>query len=329
MLNYPAKFLPFYLVVALIFLFIPGFCAQIELTEIQKQAIMYRQQGWHLQEEGKIDEALTYYQKATLLDPNYVMAYNDTGIILEAMGYPEQAEQMYLKAIKVDPNYPDSYSNLALLYEEEKDYSNAILYWIKRATFGGSGDAWAEAARKRLEDIARVYPEAFSGIGGQSKENPQQLNVAQPSLNLKQPRESLEVIPEALPQLEVSKLPTQEVAQPSLSPLESRLPRESSEVIPEALPQLDVSKLPTSEIELPRTEKTPSEVSLFREQVIPESQMVDNKTRALQHLTLAKQNFARGQYVAALKEATVAEYFDSSNAEISTFVNTIRQKLLK
>jgi tetratricopeptide (TPR) repeat protein len=283
MSNYPAKFLPFYLMAALIILFIPAFCAQSELTEIQKQAIVYRQQGWQLQQEGKIDEALSYYQKATVLDPNYVMAYNDTGVIFEAMGYPERAKQMYLKAIEIDPDYPNSYSNLALLYEEEKDYTNAILYWIRRATFGGSQDAWAEVARKRLENIARVYPEAYRDIGERYKENLQQLNLAQPSLS----------------------------------------------VTPEALPQLDISKLPTYEIELPRTKESPSEVSLFRERVTSGSQMPDNKTRALQHLALAKQSFARGQYVAALKEATVAEYFDSSNAEISAFVYTIRKKLLK
>ena len=265
MSNYPAKFFPFYLVVALIFLFIPGFCAQSELTEIQKQAIMYRQQGWQLQEEGKIDEALSYYQKATVLDPNYVMAYNDTGVIFEAMGYPEQAKQMYLKAIEIDSDYPNSYSNLALLYEEEKDYTNAILCWIKRATFGGSQDAWAEVARKRLENIARVYPEAYRDIGERYKEN---------------------------------------------------------------LQQLEVSKVPTEGLELLRVEE-PKKINLFDEYTTSQSQIIDNKTRALQHLALAKQSFARGQYVAALKEATVAEYFDSSNAEISAFVYTIRKKLLK
>jgi len=283
MSNYPARFLPLYLMAALIFLFTPAFCAQSELTELQKQAIVYRQQGWQLQQEGKIEEALSYYEKATILDPNYAVAYNDSGIILEALGYPEQAEQMYLKAIEVDPDYPNSYSNLALLYEEAKDYPNAILYWIKRATFAGAGDPWAEVARKRLEDIARVYPEAYRDVTSRYKENLQPLSPAQPSLS----------------------------------------------VTPEPLPQLDITKLPTSEIELPRTQESPAEVSLFREQVTPGSQTPDNKTRALKHLALAKQSFARGDYVAALKEATVAEYFDSSNAEISAFLYTVRKKLLK
>lgn len=283
MSNYPAKFLPLYVMAASIFLFTPAFCAQKDLTELQKQAIVYRQQGWRLQQEGSIDEALSYYQKATVLDPGYAVAYNDSGIILEAMGYPQEAEQMYLKAIEVDPDYPNSYSNLALLYEEKKDYTNAILYWIRRATFAGPGDAWAEVARKRLEDIARVYPGAYRDVEGKYKENLQQLSPAQPSLS---------VTPE--------------------------LPR-----------QVGMGKLPTYETELPLATEPPSEVSLFREQVIPGSQTPDNKTRALKHLALAKQSFARGDYVAALKEATVAEYFDSSNAEISAFVYTIRKKLLK
>ena len=265
MSNYPAKFLPFYLVVALIFLFIPGFCAQSELTEMEKQAIAHRQKGWQLQQEGNIEEALSYYQKATLLDPNYVMAYNDIGVIYEAMGYPEQAKQMYLKAIKIDLNYPDSYSNLALLYEEEKDYKNAILYWIKRATFGGVRDSWAEVARKHLENIARVCPEAYYEIGGQYREN---------------------------------------------------------------LHRLDLSNIPTEGLGLLRVEK-PKEINLFSKDTSPLSKKQDNKVRALQYLTLAKQSFALGQYVAALKEATVAEYFDSSNAEITAFVYTVRKKILR
>ena len=55
----------------------------------------------------------------------------------------------------------------------------------------------------------------------------------------------------------------------------------------------------------------------------------DNKKLAQEHLTLAKENFSQGKYVEALKEATMAEYLDSSNAEISAFVETVRKRLLK
>lgn len=170
----PSRLLLFYLITAFLSSFlIPGFCAQDELNGVQIQARIYRDQGWQAQKEGNIDAALACYQKAIALDPRYVVAYNDIGIILEAMGEAEQAKQTYLKAIKIDPNYPNSYSNLALFYESKGDYANAIVYWTKRATLGSSGDPWAEVARRRLEDIARASPEIYSKIGNQYKEKSQ------------------------------------------------------------------------------------------------------------------------------------------------------------
>lgn len=274
MSNYPTKFLPFYLTACLLFFSASGFCAQSGLTEMQKQARLYRDKGCKLQQEDKIEEAFSYYQKAILLDPGYAIPCNDVGIILEAMGQPEQAKQMYLKAIEIDQNYPNSYSNLALLYEEQKDYANAILYWIKRATLGDPQDPWAEMARRRVEDIARIYPEAYCNIPEQYKENLRQ----QEQKRLKQEEEK---------RLREEK-------------------KQKDKQLAEQKPQQALSKDTTLD-----------------------SQKIDNKTRALNHLVLAKKSFSKGDYVAALKEATVAEYFDSSNEEISAFVDAVRKKLLK
>jgi len=262
--NNPAKFLPFYFTVAVVFLSLPGFCAQSESPIVMyKEARAYRQQGWELQTKGDIEGALSCYQKAIMLDPNYAIAYNDVGVILETLGQPEQAKQIYLKALEAAPDYPNTYSNLALLYEDQKDYTNAVICWVKRAVLGQSWDPWTKAARKRLEDIARIYPEAFQAIGEQYKENLQQLE--------------------------------------------------------------DTDKVSSEGLGVLRPEE-PQEISLFSEDA---AQKPDNKERALQHLALAKQNFASGQYVVALKEATVAEYLDSSNKEISSFVDEVRRKLLK
>lgn len=274
MSNYPTKFLPFYLTASLLFFSASGFCAQSGLTEMQKQARLYRDKGCKLQQEDKIEEASSYYQKAILLDHGYAIPYNDVGIILEAMGQPEQAKQMYLKAIEIDQNYPNSYSNLALLYEEQKDYANAILYWIKRATLGDPQDPWAKMARRHVEDIARIYPEAYCNIPEQYKENIRQ----QEQKRLKQEEEK---------RLREEK-------------------KQKDKQLAEQKPQQALSKDTTLD-----------------------SQKIDNKTRALNHLALAKKSFSKGDYVAALKEATVAEYFDSSNEEISAFVDAVRKKLLK
>jgi tetratricopeptide (TPR) repeat protein len=88
------------------------------------------------------------------LDPKYVVAYNDLGIIYEALGVVGRAEESYLKAIQTDPHYLSSYSNLALLYENQRNLDKAALYWEKRLKLGSAtGDPWATKARQRLNDI--------------------------------------------------------------------------------------------------------------------------------------------------------------------------------
>jgi tetratricopeptide (TPR) repeat protein len=258
MSNYPAKLFPFYLIVAFFSLVMLVFCQDEQSGTFRPEAKVYREEGLELQQAGNIEEALSYYQKALILDPNYAMVYNDIGILLEARGQPEQAKYMYLKAIEVAPDYPNSYSNLALLYEGEKDYTNAILNWIKRASLGGPQDQWAEIARKRLGDIARIYPQAYADIGEEYREN----------------------------------LKTQDA----------------------------------SLAEEVKTE-TEAEVKSGTEEGIGTG--ADTKTRALNYLTRAKKNFSKGEYVAALKDATIAEYLDSSNTEISAFVDKIRKAILR
>jgi len=90
------------------------------------------------------------------MDPSYVVAYNDLGIIYEAKGFIDQAEECYLKSIEISPNYLSAYSNLALLYEGKRDLDKAAVYWRERIQLGKPNDPWTQKARKRLEDINLV-----------------------------------------------------------------------------------------------------------------------------------------------------------------------------
>jgi tetratricopeptide (TPR) repeat protein len=102
---------------------------------------------------GDLGSALTFYQKAVEIDPNYQVVYNDLGVIYEAMGESERAVASYLHALKIDPNYVSAYSNLALFYEDKRDLEKAAYYWGKRAELGGSDDLWGLKAQLRLKDI--------------------------------------------------------------------------------------------------------------------------------------------------------------------------------
>jgi hypothetical protein len=68
-------------------------------------------------------------------------------------------------------------------------------------------------------------------------------------------------------------------------------------------------------------------LSLFDESSAAGAMQDKVKSRAQAHLASAKDSFAKGEYVAALKESTVAEYLDSSNEEIRAFVERVRKVL--
>jgi tetratricopeptide (TPR) repeat protein len=126
------------------------------LTQLQKQARLYRAQGFQYQSLGNLDSAMGLYQKAVQLDPTYAAAYNDLGVVYEALGFIDRAEQSYLQSVRIDPNLLSGYSNLALLYENERDLDKAAFFWAKRAQMGLPTDPWTLKARQRLEDIRAI-----------------------------------------------------------------------------------------------------------------------------------------------------------------------------
>lgn len=127
-----------------------------KLTDLQRQARLYRNQGFELQSINDLESATAFYQKAIELDPAYAGAYNDLGVIYEAKGWIDRAEESYLKAIQIDPNYLSPYSNLALLYENKHKLDEAAFFWKKRAELGQPDDPWTQRAESRFEDIYLV-----------------------------------------------------------------------------------------------------------------------------------------------------------------------------
>jgi len=164
MSNIPTRSIPFYIIVSLFLSLSASSVARAELTEMQKQARIYRLQGYSLQKAGKLQAALAFYEKALYIDPAYPALYNDVGIVEESLGDKDKAKEVYLKAIEVAPEYPNTYTNLALLYEGEKDYAKAVVCWIKRSVLGPSGDPWRDIAQRRLSDIQDASPQAYAEV---------------------------------------------------------------------------------------------------------------------------------------------------------------------
>jgi tetratricopeptide (TPR) repeat protein len=119
----------------------------------QDQAIKYRELGLEYQQRGNLAEALSFYQKAIAIYPDFAAACNDIGVVYEAMGFVDRAEESYLKAIKINPAYASAYTNLALLYEGQRNFEKAAYYWGKRIEVGAQDDPWTQKAANRLRDI--------------------------------------------------------------------------------------------------------------------------------------------------------------------------------
>ena len=64
---------------------------------------------------NRVSEALTHYQIAVRLRPNYVEALNNMGNALMQLGRKQEALDAYQTAIKYAPNYTEPYTNLGFL----------------------------------------------------------------------------------------------------------------------------------------------------------------------------------------------------------------------
>jgi tetratricopeptide (TPR) repeat protein len=61
--------------------------------------------GLALMRQGKLDEALDYFNRAKAFTPNYSILEINLGIVKSALGQDEEAEQHYRRALQLDPDY--------------------------------------------------------------------------------------------------------------------------------------------------------------------------------------------------------------------------------
>ncbi|MCC6194792.1 MAG: tetratricopeptide repeat protein [Burkholderiales bacterium] len=84
----------------------------------QHTAIAYCMLGVLAQHEGKSDAAVALIARALELDPDYVGARSNLGLVYLSMGRLEVAEAELRKAIEIDPGADSAHVNLALVLRE-------------------------------------------------------------------------------------------------------------------------------------------------------------------------------------------------------------------
>jgi tetratricopeptide (TPR) repeat protein len=79
-----------------------------------------------LREEGRKDEAISQYQKALQIKPDYAEVHNNLGILLLQKGSADEAIDHFQKALQARPDYADACNNLGLLLLQKGSADEAI-----------------------------------------------------------------------------------------------------------------------------------------------------------------------------------------------------------
>jgi len=116
----------------------------------------YRSLGYAEQQKGNIDQALSYYIKATTLGVDNAALLNDMGVLYEDIDFNTKAAHYYSKAIKKDEQYLPAYINLAYLYKKMGRVDEAAWYFKMRYELGNPTDPWAQKAK---EELLKLKPE--------------------------------------------------------------------------------------------------------------------------------------------------------------------------
>ncbi len=97
--------------------------------------LSYFNEGLKAQQRGDLNTAETSYRKTLLLQPQdndcrkYI--FNNMGIIYANRGDVDRAEEAFNTALTIDPDYLVAQKNLGLIYDARMTKQEALEYWAK------------------------------------------------------------------------------------------------------------------------------------------------------------------------------------------------------
>ncbi|MCE0499591.1 MAG: tetratricopeptide repeat protein [Methylacidiphilales bacterium] len=91
----------------------------------------YNNLGLALAQEGRLDEAITSYQKALEIEPDYAGAHNNLGGVLFQMGRLDEAIVQFQSALEINPNYAKAHNNLGIALAQKGRLDEAMVHYQK------------------------------------------------------------------------------------------------------------------------------------------------------------------------------------------------------
>jgi tetratricopeptide (TPR) repeat protein len=126
-------------------LFLLGCAGTAGIKEIPIHAYDYLDRGFIYSQKGQYDKAISDYNKALEINPNYVEAYNNRANIYYKQGQYDKAISDYNKAIEINTSFSYAYNNRGNVYSMIGQYDKACPDYKQACELGDcSGYNWAK-----------------------------------------------------------------------------------------------------------------------------------------------------------------------------------------
>ena len=134
---------------------------QLPVYEKTADAMELYERGKEDHKNGRLNRAKMWYEKALIADPGCVVALNNLGVLLiKDRNYPA-AVSRFEKAIRLKPEYVDPYYNLACLFALTDRPEQALRYLKRAISIHPPVKEWA----KEDTDLGNLHDLAgFKGI---------------------------------------------------------------------------------------------------------------------------------------------------------------------
>ncbi|MCZ8040634.1 MAG: tetratricopeptide repeat protein, partial [Microcystis sp. LE17-20A] len=103
-----------------------GLAAINQAINLAPRAAWYGNRGLVYHNQQKYELALSDYNKAIDINPNFAMAYNNRGNLYQDLQKYELALDDYNKAIELNRNFAGAYNNRGILYRRQQKYKLAL-----------------------------------------------------------------------------------------------------------------------------------------------------------------------------------------------------------
>jgi cytochrome c-type biogenesis protein CcmH/NrfG len=129
--------------------------------------------GNALLQKGNVGEAITQYQNALQINPDYVDALNNLGSALRQKGRVDEAIRHYQEALKIKPDFAGAHYNLGNALLQKGKVGEAIAHFQQAVQIGPADPA----AQNNLAWLLAACPEASLRNGAKAVELARQANA--------------------------------------------------------------------------------------------------------------------------------------------------------